>query len=200
MEKYALASVLVLSSLRLLFAYWPLSLPLHLLALAGHAILAVSLVGSIFLRPILIRLRDKDAGPAKLMGIAGRTAAVALLAVGSLALVNVGYPPLRAMAMKRITENGQPLVDAINEFEKARGQPPSDLSELVPSFIDSIPGTGVPAYPDFEYRREGAGWTVRVDTPIGIINFDFLYYDSKQQYGELASKVTRIGTWAYYRD
>ncbi|KOR27441.1 hypothetical protein TI03_06900, partial [Achromatium sp. WMS1] len=58
----------------------------------------------------------------------------------------------RFTAFERLAERSKPLATAIKQYEKLKGKPPSTLDELVPQFLSNIPGTGMPAYPNYEYK------------------------------------------------
>lgn len=113
---------------------------------------------------------------------------------------------IRSGAFADLAERSQPLVDAVKAFERAHGQPPTSLAELVPDFLPAVPSTGMRAYPEFEYavadrRRnlDGNPWMLYVFTPSGGINFDqFFYYPSEQYpaYYWDTNRVEPIRNWA----
>ena len=101
------------------------------------------------------------------------------------------------------------LVRAIHQYENNTGQPPPDLADLVPDYLPSVPRTGLPAYPDYEYstghapdRWDGNPWVLYVLTSSGGINFDQFLYFPLQNYPEsgCGGALQRIGAWAYVHE
>jgi hypothetical protein len=45
----------------------------------------------------------------------------------------------------------KPLIGAIRAYEADNHEPPSTLQALVPRYLTQVPGTGIPAYPEFLY-------------------------------------------------
>jgi hypothetical protein len=112
--------------------------------------------------------------------------------------------PIRMAGFDRLAERSKPLVAAITDFTREQGRPPIDLHELVPTYLPEVPGTGMPAYPDFDYatdpqRWDANPWTLWVRTPAGGINFDMFMYLPRQNYPEqgYGGVLVRVGDWAY---
>lgn len=61
--------------------------------------------------------------------------------------------PVTRSVLERSAERAEPLIQAIERHERARGRPPDSLKELG----ITIPTTGIPAYPRYRYavRRDG---------------------------------------------
>ena len=115
---------------------------------------------------------------------------------------------IRMNAFHRLSERSKPLVAAIRAYEERYGKPPESLESLVPSFIPSVPTTGMGAYPKYDYslptraNYDGNPWVIKVFTPSGGINFDqFMYWPltnyPAQGYG---GSIERVGDWAYVHE
>lgn len=66
--------------------------------------------------------------------------------------VAVGWKPIFAeCSLERVAKNGTVIVRAIDEYSHTHGRPPPTLVALVPEFLPSIPPTGCPAQPDWNY-------------------------------------------------
>jgi hypothetical protein len=65
---------------------------------------------------------------------------------------------LERFSWTRVARRGATIVAAIDAYQRDHHQPPASLSALVPRYLAAVPGTGAPAYPDFEFERhEHAG-------------------------------------------
>lgn len=115
---------------------------------------------------------------------------------------------IRMQGMAAAAERSQNLIAAIEQFEFDEGQPPRTLSELVPAYLPEIPGTGMQAYPAFEYyvgdiareRYVENPWVLRVFTPQLLMSLDELFYLPRQNYAEYGASVERVGDWAYLHE
>ena len=107
-----------------------------------------------------------------------------------------------------MARRSQPLIEAIDRFEREHGEPPASLEALVPAYLSSVPGTGMAAYPAYRYRvgqraeRFGDNaWALEVFTPSGILNFDsFVYYPNQNYQNSCMGWVERVGDWAYLHE
>jgi hypothetical protein len=124
------------------------------------------------------------------------------LAMGGLLIGN----QIRFRAFDRLALRSAPLVSAIHSYETDQGQPPPDLSALVPKYLQQVPRTGMMAYPDYHYyvgsaaqRHDGNPWVLVVFTPCGAINFDQFMYFPLQNYPKrgYGGSLARIRDWAY---
>lgn len=113
----------------------------------------------------------------------------------------------RDSAFHALATRSQPLVDAIHKYTKDTGAPPPSLKALVPGYLSKIPGTGMPAYPDYEYstdttRWHGNPWVLYVFTPSGGINFDIFVYYPLQNYPKNAHGgwLEPVQNWAYVHE
>ena len=102
--------------------------------------------------------------------------------VGTGQLLGPRVHQLRERRIRQFAERSRPLVAAIEAFEREKGQPPDALEALVPGYLPSLPATGMGAFPDVIYVRDGSHWRLRV--PIGATPLDWvaLEYSSRQNY------------------
>jgi FAD/FMN-containing dehydrogenase len=107
-----------------------------------------------------------------------------------------------------VAQSSAPLVRAIRACQRDVGVPPSDLADLVPRYLDAVPGTGLsgmvgganwlykraPFLADTEKHRYGGnGWVLEVQTGMRGRGYLEMIYLPDQKY---AAKVTRVGEWA----
>ncbi len=132
----------------------------------------------------------------------------AILALATLGGARLGAR-IRMTAFKDLALRSAPLVKAIRTYESKFGTPPQVLSALVPEYLPAIPGTGMAAYPNYEYQvgeqasqYEGNPWALVVLTPSGGINFDQFIYLPLQNYPATGygGMVERIADWAYVHE
>jgi len=116
---------------------------------------------------------------------------------------------LRMDGVRRIVQNGEPLIRAVESYHAATGDYPRELRDLVPVYLKAIPHTGAVGYPNFEYTRADAvrdrlfkTYEVRVATPRGGINFDKLVYWPEQGYPDYmyGGETERVGAWVYVHE
>lgn len=113
----------------------------------------------------------------------------------------------REAELAALTVRAEPLIAAIRRYEEDHGRPPVSLQALVPDYVRAVPGTGYSTYPEFEYesfadRRppaEGVPWELRVFTPRGFLDFDFMFYWPGEDYPE-GWPIDPIGSWAYLNE
>jgi hypothetical protein len=111
----------------------------------------------------------------------------------------------REEKIEHVATRGQPIMDAIEAYEKKNSHPPGSLDELVPDYLDAIPTTGIGAWPQFSYhtgrpdRNDGNEWTLSALLPgtpgFGLAPVELMYYP-RQNYPE---RSVLIGTWCYWR-
>ena len=116
---------------------------------------------------------------------------------------------IRDDAFHRLEQRSRGLVTAIKNYERSHGGPPPSLDSLVPEFLDAVPGTGMAAYPDYQYfagdvarRHEQNPWILVVPAPSGGINFDKFLYFPLQNYPQrgYGGWLQRMGDWAYVHE
>lgn len=116
---------------------------------------------------------------------------------------------VRMNAFNSLAERSETLIQAIYAYQSAHGSLPGDLANLVPEFLPSVPGTGMAAYPDYDYlvgekaaSYDGNPWVLVVFAPSGGINFDTFMYFPVQNYPEhgYGGVLERIADWAYVHE
>jgi hypothetical protein len=131
-----------------------------------------------------------------------------LLSVGSVFAVGP-IIDLRMNGVRRMVQNGEPLIRAVESYHAATGGYPRELRDLVPVYLKAIPHTGAVGYPNFEYTRADAEpnrlfktYELRVRTPRGGINFDTLVYWPEQGYPDdmYGGETERVGAWVYVHE
>lgn len=114
---------------------------------------------------------------------------------------------IRNASFYDLAERSMPLVEAIMAFEKAEGHPPKKLDDLVPTYLDSVPSTGLAAYPHYEIHMgeessmwKGNPWVLCV--PVGfMLSFDlFLYFPNQNYPSGKYSAFERFGDWGYLHE
>ena len=128
-----------------------------------------------------------------------------ILFVITLLAVCVGEA-FRYVGYKGIVSRGGKLVTAIKQYQLKQGTPPATLAALVPDYLPAIPGTGVGAYPHYEFitnsspvKYGGDKWVLSVEVSTGDLTRDELIYYPDQNYpsAEQVATVRRYGDWAY---
>ena len=114
---------------------------------------------------------------------------------------------VRMRAFRDLAERSKPLIAAVYAFEKTYGHPPESLQALVPEFMQSVPFTGMAAYPNYEYKTPAADyddnpWVITVFTPSGGINFDQFMYFALTNYPKAGygGTLERVGDWVYVHE
>lgn len=138
---------------------------------------------------------------------------VALVAVAGCVGGSEVQGRVRMAGFRRVAVRAQPLVNAITQYERARGAPPESLGVLVPDYLQAVPGTGLGPYPRWEYEvlkspppssAEGTGspWELRLPCSSGPMNWDVFFYWPTHRYpGAIyGGSVERVGDWAYVHE
>ncbi len=122
------------------------------------------------------------------------------------------YSPARLAGFARVAENSKPLITAIERFHSETGKYPESLNELVPSYLASIPATGIHRYRGYQYDPKGEGYfggdgkkhayALFIPCTVGMINWDSFQYFPEKAYPErmAGGSVERIGDWAYVHE
>lgn len=121
--------------------------------------------------------------------------------LGGLAGLQAGTA-MRMKAYELAGDRAAVLVTAIEHYIEATGEPPQRLEQLVPDFVEAIPGrlppleivTGEAALKGFY----GNQWALLFKAGSGL-NWDQLVYLPKQNYDRVESK-TLLGSWAYLHE
>lgn len=188
---------------------WPYPAMLHQLALAGVWIFPRSLLlpivaigGALYLAGRGLLCWMKSAGEWKLMLSQASACTVACgLWTGSAVLVMAAYEK----AQLRASEQGEVIVRSLEQFKARQGSYPSALEELVPEFVERVPGTGMIGAPEFQYEvadesADSGGFELWMERPTG--GFDFpkprLFYWPSQKYPDRIGnqRVQLVGRWA----
>lgn len=104
----------------------------------------------------------------------------------------------------------QPLIAAINDYERQHGFPPESLTALVPDYLPAVPDTGMRACSEFQYftgevaRQQYSGnpWALQVLPPVFGVGFDLVLYFPNQNYPKngYGGWLERVGDWAYVHE
>lgn len=108
----------------------------------GAIAIAILAIGLALLASLFSRFRPRAAQVIVLSTVFVVTS-VAYLAASSAA---------RDAAFSRLAKRSDSLITAIKSYEVAHGHPPQTLKELVPSYLESVPHTQMPAYPNYVYE------------------------------------------------
>ncbi|HNO78180.1 MAG TPA: hypothetical protein PKN33_08985 [Phycisphaerae bacterium] len=105
---------------------------------------------------------------------------------------------IRTDGFQKIADRGAPLVDGIKAFIQDKGEPPESLDDLVPDYLQSIPTTGMAAYPGYRYwqNERRNTWTVAVSVCSGLDWGSVVYWSSE----DYPKSLRRYGNWAYIPD
>jgi hypothetical protein len=108
-----------------------------------------------------------------------------------------------------VVRDAEPLVRAIEGYQRAHGVPPRRLEDLVPHQLTAVPSTGMGGYPLWRYYTraeahlfEGNEWVLEVNTGGPGINFDVLLYFPNGAYPATGygGIIERVGSWAYVHE
>jgi hypothetical protein len=188
-----------------LAAYYPIGsflprLPL-LMSLIGAALGMIAAAALVLFSGIVVAI----------VRLNWRPVALAAITVGATA---IGFVPglwcfvhAKHYAYSLLGVRSAALLNAIEGYEQAKGVPPSALAELMPAFMPSIPGTGMAAYPDYEYARDagpcpdGNRWHLLVDAG-ELLQWDFFFYCPRKDYSALGWGGSNevMGDWAYLHE
>jgi hypothetical protein len=116
----------------------------------------------------------------------------------------VGITQIEREVTRFATRSGA-LVAAIEDYESKEGRAPSDLAELVPTYLDAVPVTGFSGHPDFVYQPGEAQrrqtWSLRVSTADAGDRDSWLIHDPEAQFDEARGKyswiTSRYGDWSW---
>ncbi|MGD8453001.1 MAG: hypothetical protein PVJ57_14375 [Phycisphaerae bacterium] len=114
---------------------------------------------------------------------------------------------VRMSGFRALAQRSALLVQAIKSYEQAHGSPPPNLEALVPEFLPAVPGTGMGAYPQYQYcaskerTRAGNPWRLVVPCSIGFANTDEFVYLPKQNYGpRIGGWYEQVEDWGYFHE
>ena len=143
--------------------------------------------------------------PLRKLGI--RLLLLGVIYFATLAPLGSAADRIQTASFHDLAERSMPLVNVVRAYETAEGHPPKSLEELVPKYLDSVPSTGLAAYPNYEIHMgeessmwKGNPWVLCVPVGRGL-NFDlFLYFPNQNYPPDERSAFERMGDWAYYHE
>ena len=170
-------------------------IPLVLLSLVGVVFIPVGLIASIFVR--------------RIWGVN----IIVLCLLFALTITTTFMVPwvswwIRRAAFARVAERGEVLIKAIEAYNDDKGKFPTSLDELVPEYLEQVPGTGLRGFPDYRYTSTvqygsyETPYQLMVHCSSGFLNFDSFFYWPSQDYPEAiyGGSTERIGKWAYVHE
>lgn len=99
-----------------------------------------------------------------------------------------------------VSERSAHLISAIEAYDRVNGKPPETLSQLIPTYLQAIPSTGMPLSPGYEYSAaaiycaDGNRWELSMRAG-DFISFDTFFYCPLRDY---SPSLRIVGNWAYY--
>ena len=105
-------------------------------------------------------------------------------------------------AIELATHRAQPLVEAIERYERENGRPPPALNVLVPQYLDRIPRRIPPFELAVTLDYPPNEWILK-SNEVGLVQgLDELFYLPHGNYEDFAwsGSIQRLGAWAYLRD
>lgn len=98
-------------------------------------------------------------------------------------------------ALSYTVQRAEPLITAIEDYQRANNALPANIGELVPQYLAAIPY----GLPDIRYVHGKDGrWMISADVGTGMLNWDELIYISDQDYSKYGTATKPIGKWVYY--
>lgn len=173
----------------------------HYVALQQGRFLMMSTWGCVGILPFLavlaflpirmLQMLDPVRRPQRLPGLVFAVSALTLVLASGTA-----RSALNRLQANTIAERSEPVITAIQEYLRTHEEPPSDLEELFPEYLEArpnVPGLRIG-------RRESDGkssWSLFVPTTGGFMDFSDLYYLPEQDYPAVDR---RFGRWAFFAD
>jgi hypothetical protein len=122
---------------------------------------------------------------------------------------------VRQAACKRVCQRAEPIIQAIESYRAQEDTYPKFLNDLVPNFLDSIPGTGLRGYPYFKYElldsnnraytylyeEHNAPYELKVDL-YRMFAWDSFFYWPSEDYPDViyGGETEIINNWAYVHE
>lgn len=104
---------------------------------------------------------------------------------------------LRPWALSGLTKRAQPVVQAVHEYVKQTGAAPKTLEELVPRYLDRLPG-GLPSVRMEQYRCPDASWGLTIFVPSAAwLTHEELVYVASENYASCRHGVKPVQNWLY---
>jgi hypothetical protein len=112
------------------------------------------------------------------------------------------------LGLKLFLRRSSVVINAILDYERLNGAPPTALTDLVPGQLTTVPSTGMSVDPDYEYEpRPGFcsaqnKWNLLIRLPGGFMSMDYLVYCPAQDYVALgpSDRLDMRGDWQYIRN
>ncbi|MEQ8638404.1 hypothetical protein [Gimesia maris] len=199
---FAISAIVVLP-----FAQWALLAPYGSgLILCVTMIYLFSFLAALVMLPImLVRLCWKQTRARALLWLL-----VIVVYVPCFLLGNAWERRVWTARWEAFSHRSQPLIAAINDYERQHGAPPESLTVLVPDYLPAVPDTGMRACSEFQYftgkdaRQQYAGnpWALQVLPPVFGVGFDVVLYFPKQNYPQQSygGWLEPVGAWAYVHE
>jgi hypothetical protein len=90
--------------------------------------------------------------------------------------------PSRA-EIEAVVDQGAPLIQAIRKYEGDVGKPPRSLAELVPKYVEAVPGTGLREHPNYLYTvRPGPPEQWALSVRMESLGFKHISYEPSGRY------------------
>ncbi|MFT5198493.1 MAG: hypothetical protein ACI87O_001150 [Planctomycetota bacterium] len=135
----------------------------------------------------------------------GPAAIVALCCIAAISSMMAGQYLTRQVShlgKVRLIHQSQYILDAIRGFEMECGSTPTDLADLIPTYLAELPSTGILAFPKYEYtafsnvRDE---WSLILRVNRYGSGMDYLQYRPTERYlrDQSTGRVRYIENWGY---
>ena len=126
--------------------------------------------------------------------------------------VGLGFVPalflsegIRTSAIEVFARRSMTVVAAIEQYARTTGKPPEALSDLVPTYLDHFPRTGMAAYPDYEYRAGSGACSIKNTWHLWVevhefIDMNRMLYCPAQDYASAEPGIlsrTKVGAWVH---
>lgn len=126
--------------------------------------------------------------------IAGRARPLGLSLAFSVSMIVGVFPggnlsdAVQDIAYDLFASRSSDVVEAIAKYQSLNGVPPTELADLVPSLLPSLPGTGIPIAPVYAFGLSsgpcelGNAWHLIVSLRSDQTDIDRLFYCPNQDY------------------
>ena len=125
--------------------------------------------------------------------------------LGGCGLRSTVFGSPRKEAWTQLGERMLPLVRAIEAYHRDHGAYPAQLQNLVPTYLDELPSTGMRKHTNYFYYKgeraqthQGNPWIIEIPAGYGM-GFDQFYYFPLQNYPK-GWPYEPMGKWAYFHE
>ncbi len=164
------------------------------------------LLAPMFLSPVALLCALVGLLFRKTRTLAAQSAAVSASLIVLLPFVVWASSSLRSYGFLLASRRAEPVVSAIERYEKEHGAAPVSVSVLIPTHLAALP-RGLPPLDivsgtEAPKRFAGNRWVLTAQVSTGIINWDQFMYFPNGNYPEVGygGWVERIGHWAYVHE